>query len=190
MKTKLFLFALLAIYSFFVSAQSNNSYQSYLDKAMSSLEKGDCKKALKWYNMYKNLSGKTVSSVELLIQDCENSNSAPTYAINDKIKVGDYIYTIAYIEDGGAHGFAIYDCGVGNLTSEMIKDRKVPTYAEMKIIAQNADILKLERTKYYWMIEHLKGGSQHHFIFRLTDGNVQIAHQIHDKYGRLLIYRF
>lgn len=191
MKTKFLLFAFLAMVTLSVSAQSDN-YSNYLNKALSSIENGDCEAAKKWYNVYKDLSGKTVSSVEALIQDCTPDSANSTikkYAINDKIIVDDLFYRVAYIEDGGLHGFAIYDFGAGPLTDSMIYSRKVPTRAEMKLIAKNADVLKLLKKEYYWTID-LGRSNFIYYIYRLSNGHTKEADKYDDQHGRLLIYRF
>lgn len=186
MKTKLFLFALLATFALSVSAQSDD-YQKYLDKALSNLENGNCDAAKKMYDVYKELTGKTVSSVEVLIQDCKPTSSAKKYAINDKIEIDGFLYRVAYIEDDGAHGFAIYDFGAGPITDEMINNRKLPTKSEMALIAENADTLKLLKGEYYWTIDRYSNTSN--CTYDLLSGNINNSYHSSAR-GRLLIYRF
>lgn len=185
MKTKLFLFALLATFALSVSAQSDD-YQNYLNKALSSLENGNCDAAKKWYDVYKELTGKTVSSVEVLIQDCKPTSSAKKYAINDKIEIDGFLYRVAYIEDDGAHGFAIYDFGAGPITDEMINNRKLPTKSEMALIAENADTLKLLKGEYYWTIDRFSDSSNYTYML---SGKIDYSYHTSAR-GRILIYRF
>lgn len=150
MKTKSFFLALFAITSLCLNAQSD--YSNYLNKAMEKLDEGDCSSAQKFYNVYKELSGKTVSSLEVLIADCSR-NANKTYAINDKIKIGNYIYRVAYTEDNGAHGFAIYDLGASPLSKDRIENRQIPTRSEMAMIAVHAKDLKLDTNLWYWTLD-------------------------------------
>lgn len=145
MKTKLFLFALLAMAALSVSAQSD--YSNYLNKAMSKIEDGDCVSAKKFYNVYKELSGKSVSSIEILIEDCIG-DTAKHYNVGDKIIIDKNIYKVAYVEDNGKHGFAVCEMGSGHLTDEMLDKRLIPTFSEFNLIKENNDILKLDGT--YW----------------------------------------
>lgn len=71
MKNKLFLLAFFCMCVFGVNAQSD--YSSYLNKALEKLEAGDCEAGRRFYNVYKELSGKSVLSVEELISDCSRS---------------------------------------------------------------------------------------------------------------------
>jgi len=183
MKTSL-LFALLATVALSVSAQSN-TYSEYLNKALSSSEKGDCETARKYYNVYKELSGKTSPSVEVLIQDCEPVSKH--YAINDKITMDGYIYRVAYTEDNGTHGFAIYELGSGPLTDDLIKNRKVPTLSEMILIARNAERLNLVTTLYYWTLD--KYNSDNNYVYRFSTNSKDWNPKSYS-YGRILIYRF
>lgn len=145
MKTKLFLFALFAMVALSVSAQSD--YSNYLNKAMSKIDEGDCASAKKFYNVYKELSGKSVSSLELLIEDCIG-DTAKHYAVGDKIIIDKNIYKVAYVEDNGKHGFAVCEMGSGPLTDDMLKNRLIPTLSEFDLIKENNEILKLNGQ--YW----------------------------------------
>ncbi|MCR4665223.1 MAG: hypothetical protein K5660_07645 [Paludibacteraceae bacterium] len=84
MKTRDIIFALFALITF--SANAQYDYSSYLHKAMEKLEQGDCQAAQKFYDVYKELSGQSVSSLEVLIADCGESQDK-TYNIGDQIKV-------------------------------------------------------------------------------------------------------
>ena len=188
MKTKLFVIVVFIMMAHISSAQSDD-YQKYLDKALSSLENGNCDAAKKWYDVYKELTGKTVSSVEVLIQDCKPTSSAKKYAINDKIEIDGFLYRVAYIEDDGAHGFAIYDFGAGPITEEMINNRKLPTKSEMALIAENADTLKLLKGEYYWTIDRYSNSNISNCTYDLLSGNINNSNHSLAR-GRLLIYRF
>ena len=185
MKTKLFLFALLAMAALSVSAQSD--YSNYLNKALEKIEAGDCESAKKMYNVYKELSGKSVSSVEILLTDCTGKNGPKTYKLNDKIKIGEFIYRVAYIEEDGIHGFAIYDFGAGPLTEQMIKERKVPTRSEMALIAANASKLNLDRNLWYWTLDRYD--STWNYYYRLSDKSTGRT-SCSSSYSILLIHRF
>ena len=187
MKTKALLFALFVVVPFFMNAQSD--YSNYLNKAMTKLDEGDCDAAQKFYNVYKELAGKSVSSIEVLIKDCKDnqSNKAINYAINDKIKVGEYLYRVAYIEDNGAHGIAICDYGAGPLTDKMVTDRMLPTRSEMALISSNAEQLKLNKYLYYWTLDRYDSG--HNYTCRLSDYSIDIKSR-ESSHAILLIYRF
>ena len=184
MKTKSFFLALFAITSLCLNAQSD--YSNYLNKAMEKLDEGDCSSAQKFYNVYKELSGTSVSSIEVLIADCSRG-SKKAYAINDKITIGNYIYRVAYTEDQGVHGFAIYDYGAGPLTDQMIKNRQLPTRSEMGIIAEKAKELKLDGGLYYWTLD--KKDDTHNYVYKpSTKSTDWFLHT--SSYNILLIYRF
>ena len=144
MKTKSIFFVLFAALIFTASAQSD--YSSYLNKAMEKLETGDCEAAQKYYNVYQELSGETKSSVQVLIDDCTKSrNKEQTYVIGDEMHVKDTTYIVAYIRDGGKHGFAILNLGWKRLYlyTDNILRQEVPTLDELKLIYQNRDVLRI-----------------------------------------------
>lgn len=151
MKTKMLLVALFAMTSFCVNmnAQTESSdYSNYLNDAMKKLETGDCKGAQAYYNIYKELSGKSVSSVETMLNECNRDRA---YTVGETMMVDTLAYTVAYIRDGGKHGLAIrnigwkcIDCSSdGYNMTEYIKRRGIPTIEELKLIYENRDILRL-----------------------------------------------
>lgn len=138
MITKLSLLAIFALFVFNVSAQSD--YSSYLNKALEKLEAGDCEAGRKFYNVYKELSGKSVLSVEELISDCSRSAG---YKLGDIITVGDVKYIVVYIRDNGQHGYAVFDKGWIGLVWTDITKKSVPTLQEMKQIYANRDAVRM-----------------------------------------------
>ena len=145
MKTKKLLLALFFIVPFCMYAQSD--YSNYLNKAMSKLEEGDCATAQKFYNVYKELSGNTVSSFEVLLKDCQN-DTTKIYAVGNVMVVNNEVYKVAYIQEGGKHGFAVREMGSGPLKPEYIQQQKIPTWSEFLLIKENNTILKLDGQ--YW----------------------------------------
>lgn len=145
MKAKSFFFAVFAM--FVISANAQSDYSIYLNKALEKLESNDCEAARKSYNLYKELSGKSVSSLEVLIADC-SKDTLKTYAVGDKIFIKNDIYTVAHVEEGGKHGFAVCEIGSGPLKEEMISKRLIPTWSEFNLIKENNNKLKLEGQ--YW----------------------------------------
>lgn len=69
MRTKLFLIAVCTFCVTTLVAQSD--YSNYLDESMKELGKGNCEGAQKLYNVYKELSGQSKPSVQVLIDDCK-----------------------------------------------------------------------------------------------------------------------
>ena len=169
MKTKLPLLAIFALFAFNVNAQSD--YSSYLNKALEKLEAGDCESDQKYYNVYKDLSGESKSSIEELIQDCI-TKAQKSYTIGDKIIVDNKIYKVAYIEDGGKHGFAVCENGSGKKPENSV----IPTWAEFKLIEKNNKILKL-CGKYY-------------YTYGLGGRGNESSCRSDQTYDILLIYRF
>lgn len=149
MKKGIFI-VMFATFALIANAQSD--YSNYLNKALEKLEAGDCEAAQNFYNVYKELSGKSASSVEVLLKDC---NREKNYSVGDKIMVGDSTYTVAYIRDGGKHGLAILNRGWQSITGNSQKyvvQRGLPTLEEMKMIYSNRDLLGLYDK--YWISEY------------------------------------
>lgn len=137
MKTKHLFFALFAVYALSVSAQEG--YSSYLNKALEKLDAGECESAQKLYNAYKELSGRSVTSVEVLIADCSSAKGMNTksYKVNDKIIIKGDIYKVAYVEDEGKHGFAVCEYGSSKFEEKWNEGRLIPTESEFKLMAGN-----------------------------------------------------
>ena len=189
MRTRLFYFALFAIVAINANAQSDNSY--YLNTALEKLKAGDCESAQKFYNVYKDLSGSSISSVEVLIADCSRKASVK-YAINDKIKVGDLLYRVAYIEDDGKHGFAIYDYGSGPINEQMITERKLPTRAEMNLLYPHRKELNLLLDISYWTNDiALPKENYSCWMSSNPKSNIDFTNESHTRSREILyIYRF
>ena len=138
MKKGIFI-VMFATFALIANAQSD--YSNYLNKALEKLEAGDCEAAQNFYNVYKELSGKSASSVEVLLKDC---NREKNYSVGDKIMVGDSTYTVAYIRDGGKHGLAILNRGWQSIIdTDYVARMSIPTLEELQLIYENRDLLSL-----------------------------------------------
>lgn len=179
MKTKL-LFAFCVLFVCNVAAQSD--YSSYLTQSMDELKKGNCEGAQKWYNVYKELSGESKPSVQVMIDDCiQKVNEEKSYSIGDKIKIDNKIYKVAYVEDGGKHGFAVCENGSGSKPDNSV----IPTWAEFKLIDKNNKVLKL--CGKYWSTRCDSGNW--YYTYGLG-GRGSGSHNSGSTYDILLIYRF
>ena len=188
MNRKLFLFVLFANIAFEVNAQS--APQVYLDKAVNKLEAGDCDAAQKFYNIYKELSGNPIPSVEAMINDCKN-----ILHIGDIMEVNGGKYTIAYLTENKKHGFAIRDIGVHSIdnpnTLKYLSEQMIPTSAEMDTIYNNNKHIGL--TGKYWSstAEGYVGSGPWKYLF-LKDfltGKTSMSDQ-RNKNRILIIHRF
>lgn len=176
---KRYFFLLLMFVTSLAWAQSD--YSSYLNDALEMLKSGNCESAQKFYNVYKELSGDEKPSVQILIDDCQKGDSK-SYAIGDKIIRDGLIYKVAYVEDGGKHGFAVCENGSGKKP----ENSRIPTWAEYKLIKENNKILKL--CGKYWSTR--RGFySNEHFVFGLG-GRPSGYYSDSDIFDILLIYRF
>ena len=140
-KRILMVFALLV----FSQATFAQDYDRFLQRAQQRLDEGDCDGAQKNYNVYKELSGKTLSSFEVLIEDCLAENH---FRIGDIIDVNGEKYIIAYLSENHQHGFAIKDEGIKCMTTSYVDDHKIPSLEEMNIIYKNN--AKIGLTDIYW----------------------------------------
>ena len=155
MKTKLLISTLCTMMACVVYAQD---YSSYLNKAMEKMEAGDCKGAQNLYNLYKELSGRSMSSVEILLADC---NQETIVSVGDSIVVGNMRYQVAYVRDGGKHGLAIRNMGWKSLDSDYVTNvtrKGVPTLDELNLIYANRDIIRLYDI--YWSCTQDSKGSK------------------------------
>jgi hypothetical protein len=143
MKRILLLFSILTIMKC-VSAQTDD-YSKYLNNALEKIELGDCDAAQKYYNVYKELTGKSVASVEVLLAEC---GIEPTYKVGDYIEVDREKYQVAYIRDGGKHGLAVLEIGWCSLSTREIEKKTIPTWDELNQIYANRDALGLYEI--YW----------------------------------------
>lgn len=185
MKAKIIIFAAFAAVALSASAQSD--YSSYLNQAMAKLEAGDCEAAQKLYDVYKDLSGESRPSVQVLIDDCsEKTKDEKLYRINDKIIINSLTYKVIYIEDEGKHGFAVCDYGSGPITDDMITERKLPTRSEMKLIYKNRHKIKLT-DGYYWTIDEYEKGRNYYLSFYYNEWKYASRTSSN---GLLLMYRF
>lgn len=185
MKAKNLLFIIFAIVAFNSNAQ--NDYSSYLEKAITKLEEGDCASAQKFYNVYMDLSGESKPSVQTLIDDCiKKSDEKKAYNIGDRITIKERTYKVAYIEDGGKHGFAVCEAGSGRIPEK----ENIPTWAEFKHIKNANKTLNL--CGRYWssrVYNHPTENGSFHFVYGLGGRNSSYVpdwstHEI------LLIYHF
>ncbi len=145
MKTRKFAFVLFTLLAFNLNAQSD--YASYLSKAMEKLDVGDCESAQKFYNVYKELSGESKPSVQVLIDDCKKDS----YSVGEKIVKNGRAYVVAYTRDEGKHGLAVYEEGWAAISKEYTRNvgqKEVPTIEELKLIYANRDKLGLYNK--YW----------------------------------------
>lgn len=189
MKTKTILLALFFTVPFCMYAQSYapSDYSNYLNKAMSKLEEGDCATAQKFYNVYKDLSGKAVSSIEILLADCRN-DTTKTYAVGDVMMVNNEVYKVAYIQQGGKHGFAVREIGAGPLKPEYRHQQKIPSWSEFLLIKQNNSVLKLDG-QYWTQRTHFSNDSTAYECFGLGSyGNYWYRQA--DRRDILFIHRF
>ena len=185
MKTKIVLFAIFATVAFNVNAQTD--YSNYLKKAMDKLESGDCESAQKFYNVYKDLSGESKPSVQILINDCmKKADEGKVYKINDKIERGGKIYKVVHTEDKGTHGFAVCDMGSGPITDNMIANRQLPTRSEMKIIIRNRHKINLTSGK-YWTMDKSR---DRFYYWDCGWSDWMPGGRQSDSHGLLYIYRF
>lgn len=187
MKRIVLLFSILTLVAC-VSAQTEDSLR-YLNKALTELEAGNCEAAQMFYNVYKELSGKTVTSVEVLLADC---GKEPTYKVGDYIKVGDQKYQVAYIRDGGKHGLAVLNKGWQSMynKSEIYITRKgVPTLEEMKLIYSNRDIVRLYDI--YWTCSRNPSSSSYkYYVYDFSTNKIEETDYTRVAGIILLIYRF
>ena len=138
MKTERIIFVLFAMFALSVNAQSD--YSSYLNKAMEKLEAGDCESAQKFYNVYKDLSGESKSSVQILIDDCKKSKRKLHY-LGDTINVDGKAYIVVSLSDDGKHGIAVFNKGKGKLTNKLIDDHLIPSIEELYKIRENKELI-------------------------------------------------
>lgn len=186
------------IYSCAICAQTSN-YASYLSKAMEKLEAGDCESAQKFYNVYKDLSGTSKPSVQVLIDDCKKDKEGK-YTIGQKITVNDKVYTIAYLNESGQHGFAVYDAGIGDIhyphSDYRIAEQRIPSWDELNIIYKNNALIGL--TGEYWSRTPSdkyeltgEGSSYYEILLALDFFSGKTMHiDCRNKSGILLLYRF
>lgn len=201
MKTHLIIASIFTAFAITCNAQSD--YSSYLNKTMEKLEAGDCEGAQKIYNVYKELSGSTVLSIEEMISDCGKEKK---YKVGDLINVNGEEYTVAYTRDEGEHGFAIFNEGWGWLESDdrsrynsercekYLYQKGVPTLDELRQIYANKDILKLYDT--YWTCEDVpkRGYSKYYQVYVIDFSTGKKEKREPDSNGQkaviLLIHRF
>ena len=165
-KTLLILIAVMVGCS--INAQSD--YSNYLNKALEKLEAGECESAQRFYNIYKELSGSQSSYVESRIQEC--SEKGKKYKIGEAMDMNvNYSLTnettgtkksfsnkfhgqIAYVDNSGNHGMAVYYYGSGNLTDPfdgiLIPLGWLPTYSEFLQFLPNLYKLGFEEGDEFW----------------------------------------
>ena len=187
MKKKL-LFAVMALMTLGVSAQTD--YSKYLDKVMEKLEEKDCDAAQKLYNVYKDLSGKSASSIEVMITDCQKGPYKDSYNVGDKMKIDGSVYVVAYTRDNGKHGYAVLDQGWKEMTYDQVSKKQTPTLAEMKLIYANRDLVRLYDK--YWTCTKDAGYSSYYYWTKdfSTGGETSYKNETKNVARLLLIHRF
>lgn len=187
MKRIILLFSILTI-MVYVSAQTED-YSKYLNNALEKLELGDCDAAQKYYNVYKELAGKSVVSVEVLLAECGKEK---TYKVGDYIQVGDEKYQVAYVRDGGKHGLAVLNKSWQDMydkKDEFITRKGIPTLEEMKLIYSNRDLVRLYDI--YWTCSRNNSSSYYmYYTFDFSTGKIAEADFSKAKGIILLIHRF
>lgn len=168
MRTKIFFSALFAMVALSISAQSD--YSTLLDKTMEKLSSGDCEGAQKLYNAYKELSGSPSSYVESKIRECSEKGNKykvgeamdmnVNYSLTNESTGQKKIFSdklhgqIAYVDNSGNHGIAVYYYGSGNLTDPfdgiLIHLGWLPTYSEFQQILPNLYKLGFEEGDEFW----------------------------------------
>lgn len=187
------IFLIISVFCIAVYVSAQTDYSEYLNKAIEKLEAGDCNGAQKFYNVYKELTEKTVSSVETLIADCKRE-----LRLGDVIDVNGEQYIIAHLMENKLHGFAIRDYGIYAMSQSQIKqltdEQKIPTWEELMIVYKNNQYIGL--TGRYWSetMKKYEGNvySGYTFYYGVKDflsGKEFIADS-DLKYGVLLIHRF
>ena len=165
MKRKILFLAFVIMAMIPVCAQTD--YSQYINKTMTKLEEGDCTSATKYYNVYKELSGKSVSSIEVLINECGKEKR---YTVGENITVGDKSYIVAYTRDGGQHGLAVFNTGWKPLDENLqlyVTKRGIPTFDELELIFANRDKIRLYDV--YWSCTKAEGTSCSPTCYKFID---------------------
>lgn len=189
---RIILFFIILSFRVCVSAQTED-YSKYLNNALEKLELGDCDAAQKYYSVYKELVGKSVTSVEVLLAECMKE-----LHLGDVIDVSGEQYIVAYLMDNKQHGFAIRDIGMYAMSQSIIKqykdEQKIPTWEELMLIYKNNQHIGL--TGRYWSetMKKYEGNAYNGYTFYygvkdFLSGKEFIADS-DLKYGVLLIHRF
>lgn len=132
MKTKVFIFLICIFVAVETNAQSEPS--DYEKRVLEALENGNCASAQFYYNIYKDLFEKVNSSLQSLIDNCQNEKSK-IYNICDIISVDGKDYTVAYVSDDGKHGIAAQVIGWKYpYDIDEINKYEIPTIDELKLI--------------------------------------------------------
>ncbi len=190
------IFLIFSIFCMAVYVTAQTDYSEYLNTVREKLEAGDCDAAQKYYNVYKELTGKTVTSMEVLLSDCGKEK---TYKVGDYMKVGDEKYQVAYVRDGGKHGIAILNKGwqaiYGNQQLYVTK-KGIPTLEELRIIYTNRDVLRLYDTYWTCTLDSARTSQSiyaigvYYFNKDFSTGKEESRRLDYDGCGILLIHRF
>lgn len=186
MNRTFFLLVSLLLIAFYGNAQTD--YSEYLNKAMEKLEAGDCDAAQRYYNVYRELTEKSVNSVEVLLADCKKE-----LHLGDVIDVNGEQYIIAYLMENKLHGFAIRDVGVHSLANKQtlgyLENKMIPSLEEMQIIYKNNGSIGL--TGSYWTrsVYGVSNGWDALYLQDFISGKVYYSSQT-NKNGILLLHRF
>ena len=188
-----FLFAAFAIR---LDCYAQSDPKLYIDKVMEKLESADCDGARKFYNVYKELSGNSMNSIEEMLSDCWKTK---TYSVGDIMMVGTSKYIVAYTRDGGAHGLAVYNRGWAALDCnfcDYIAKKRVPTLEELELIYTNRD--KIRFYDIYWSCSRVdkndkacRNGSYYYYAIDFSTGETKCRYSLQsDAAVLLLIHRF
>lgn len=163
-------------------------YSEYLNKANEQLKNGNCEKAQKYYNVYKQLTNTTYPIIEKGIKECWDSKKVEkTYKIGDDAKdlIGIGGYRIAYLDASGRHGFAI------QVRGKTISEGRSPSLDELKLMYQYRYILGLEGE--YWSSDKTNKLTSDVYTFDFSTGKTHKRHSgggFYLKRNAMLIMRF
>ena len=125
-------------------AQSN--YSEYLDLAMEKLKAQDCDAAQKYYNVYKELAGKSVSSMEVLIEDCKAAlANGPK-----QIQINYQNYEVLPGDLEGTYTWSDANSACANLTAFGKSDWYLPTKDELAGLYKQKNEIGGFADYHYW----------------------------------------
>ena len=120
-------------------------YSEYLDLAMEKLKAKDCDAAQKYYNVYKELTGKSVLSVEVLIEDCKSASAnAPK-----QIQINYQDYEVLPGDLDGDYGGQDGNKACDELTAFGKSDWHLPTHSELDALYNHKNEIGGFKDAYY-----------------------------------------